>query len=147
MKKNLLFALGLSAVMASSAMAQATAVRNCGTMQHLSDLQAADPMLAARMQQIEQQTAQILANSAANKTAAIVTIPVVFHVVYANATQNISDAKCIAQLNQLNLDYARLNSDASSTPAAFQGYCCKYSNSVLFGAKRSKWKCNNRYHS
>ncbi|MBL0046978.1 MAG: fibronectin type III domain-containing protein [Bacteroidetes bacterium] len=121
MKKNLLFALGLSAVMASSAMAQTTAVRNCGTMQHLSDLQAADPMLAARMQQIEQQTAQILANSAANKTAAIVTIPVVFHVVYANATQNISDAKCIAQLNQLNLDYARLNSDASSTPAAFQG--------------------------
>ncbi len=121
MKKNLLFALGLSALIVTTAMGQVTAGRNCGTMQHLADMETADPTLAARMQQIEQQTQQILSNNAANKTAAIVTIPVVFHVVYANATQNISDAKCIAQLNQLNLDYARLNSDAGSTPAAFQG--------------------------
>ncbi len=121
MKKNLLLALGFSALMGTSALAQSTAGRNCGTMQHLLEMEAADPTLAARMQQIEQQTQQILANSAANKTAAIITIPVVFHVVYANATQNISDAKCIAQLNQLNLDYARMNSDASSTPAAFAG--------------------------
>lgn len=121
MKKNLLFALGISAVLSSTAMAQSTAVRNCGTMQHLAEMEAADPMLAARMQQIEQQTQQILANSAANKTSAIVTIPVVFHIVYATSAQNISDAKCIAQLNQLNLDYARMNSDASSTPSAFTG--------------------------
>lgn len=121
MKKNLLLALGFSALLSTGAFAQGTSGRNCGTMQHLAAMEAADPMLATRMQQIEQQTQQILANSAANKTAAIVTIPVVFHVVYANATQNITDAKCIAQLNQLNLDYARLNSDASSTPAAFQG--------------------------
>ncbi len=121
MKKNLLFALGFSAVFASSALAQTTAVRNCATMSHLADMEAADPSLNARMQQIEQQTQQIIANSAANKTSAIVTIPVVFHVVYANSTQNISDAKCIAQLNQLNLDYARLNTDASSTPSVFQG--------------------------
>jgi Pregnancy-associated plasma protein-A/Secretion system C-terminal sorting domain/Fibronectin type III domain/Bacterial pre-peptidase C-terminal domain len=121
MKKNLLFALGLSALMSTAAMAQSTAVRNCGTMQHLADMEAADPMLAVRMQQIEQQTQQIIATSGANKTAAVVTIPVVFHVVYATTAQNISDAKCIAQLNQLNLDYARLNTDASSTPSAFSG--------------------------
>lgn len=120
MKKNLLWALGLSALMSTSAMAQNTAVRNCGTMQHLADMEAADPTLAARMQQIEQQTQQIVSNMA-NKTAAIVTIPVVFHVLYNTSSQNISDAKCIAQLSQLNLDYARLNADASSTPSAFTG--------------------------
>ncbi len=51
----------------------------------------------------------------------MVTIPVVFHVVYNTTAQNISDAKCIAQLNQLNLDFARLNTDAGNTPAAFSG--------------------------
>jgi hypothetical protein len=121
MKKNLFLALGLSALMVTSALAQSSSVRNCGTMQHLADMEAADPGLAARMQQIEQQTQQILASSGANKTAALVTIPVVFNVVYANSTQNITDAKCIAQLNQLNLDFARLNSDASNTPSVFQG--------------------------
>ena len=121
MKKNLLLALGIGAMLFTSAMAQSSAVRNCGTMQHLADMEASDPMLVARMQQIEQQTQQIITNSSAAKTAAVVTIPVVFHVVYNTSGQNISDAKCNAQLSQLNLDYARLNSDASNTPSAFQG--------------------------
>ena len=119
MKKTLLLAFSLSAILSSSAMAQGVAKRNCGTMNHLAAQQAADPALEARMQQIEQQTQQIIASNSSAKTAAIVTIPVVFHVVYNSSSQNISDAQCIAQLNQLNLDYARLNSDASSTPSVF----------------------------
>ena len=41
----------------------------------------------------------------------MVTIPVVFHVLYANSTQNISDAQIQSQLDILNADFRRTNSD------------------------------------
>jgi len=44
---------------------------------------------------------------------AVVTIPVVFHVVYKNASENVSDACLLAQLQVLNDDYRKLNSDAA----------------------------------
>ncbi len=96
--------------------------RNCGTMDNLARLQAEDPGLATRMQQIESMTNAYLAvHKNQNTTNTVITIPVVFHIVYNGSTQNISDAQCIAQLNQLNLDFARLNSDASNTPSVWQG--------------------------
>lgn len=50
----------------------------------------------------------------------VITIPVVVHVVYKTAAQNISDAQIQSQIDVLNEDYRRLNSDATNTPAAFQ---------------------------
>lgn len=50
-----------------------------------------------------------------NQANTVVTIPVVFHVVYANGTQNISDAQIMSQLQILNDDFRRLNSDADNT--------------------------------
>lgn len=49
----------------------------------------------------------------------IITIPVVIHVLYNNATENISDAQILSQIESLNNDYRRLNSDTINTPAAF----------------------------
>ena len=101
--------------------AQNSSGRICGTMEHLAALKNSDPTLQSRMQAIEQQTSNYVASQNISRTTAVtVTIPVVFHVVYATAAQNISDAQCIAQLNQLNLDYARLNSDTNNTPAIFK---------------------------
>ncbi len=92
--------------------------RNCGTMNHLSDQMKNDPGLAERMNQIEQQTARFV-NSRVSGTTVV--IPVVFHIVYNTAAQNISDAKCLAQLNQLNLDFAKMNSDTGNIPSVFRG--------------------------
>lgn len=50
-----------------------------------------------------------------NRSSVVVTIPVVFHIVYSNATQNISDAQILSQLEILNDDFRRLNSDADNT--------------------------------
>ena len=51
-------------------------------------------------------------------------IPVVFHVVHngeaVGTGSNIADARILEQLDRLNVDYAKLNSDAGSVPAAFQ---------------------------
>lgn len=56
-----------------------------------------------------------------------IVIPVVVHVIYKTASQNISDQQINEQIEVLNKDFARLNSDASNTPARFQ--------SVASGAK------------
>lgn len=55
-------------------------------------------------------------------TNTVITIPVVFHVLYKNANQNISDAQIQSQLDVLNKDYRKLNTDFGTVvPAVFQG--------------------------
>ncbi len=115
--KKLLVASILGLIGTTSAWAQQT--RNCGTMDYLSYQLQNDPGLSQRMAEIETFTNNFtVANPGSPK--AVVTIPVVFHVLYNNAAQNISDALILAQLDQLNKDYARLNADANNTPSAFQ---------------------------
>jgi hypothetical protein len=98
----------------------AFAQRNCGTMENLVRLKTLDPSLELRMQQIEQQTsAYIAAHPDAERT--VITVPVVVHLVYNTASQNISDALINAQIDQLNRDFARINQDAGNTPSVFQG--------------------------
>jgi hypothetical protein len=95
--------------------------RICGSMDNLDRQKQQDPSLVTRMQQIENQTAAYIAQHAGqNSINSIITIPVVFHVVYNTTAQNIPDAQCIAQLNQLNLDYSHNNTDRTNTPAVWQ---------------------------
>jgi hypothetical protein len=49
----------------------------------------------------------------------IIVIPVVIHLLYHTATENISNEQILSQLDVLNKDYRRLNRDTSKTPAAF----------------------------
>ena len=69
---------------------------------------------AAEAERIEQHTAQwapIVAQQRAANQNAVVTIPVVFHVVYRTATENISAEQIQSQLDVLNDDFRRLNAD------------------------------------
>lgn len=75
----------------------------------------------AKVQSIETFTENWIATHSTQKTNAVVTIPVVVHVVYRNATQNISDAQIQSQITVLNDDFRRQNSDASNTPSPFVG--------------------------
>ena len=47
-------------------------------------------------------------------------IPVVVHVLYNSAQQNITDAQIISQIAILNQDYQRLNADTINTPSEFR---------------------------
>lgn len=49
----------------------------------------------------------------------IIDIPVVFHVVYKNASENISKAQIMSQLTILNEDFRRQNIDQINTPSDF----------------------------
>ncbi len=104
------------------AMSQSTN-RNCGTMSYLQEQLKNDPAMNLRMQQIEEQTRNYVLSNSGNKNSSVVTIPVVFHIVYStnNTTQNISDARIFEQLNVLNKDFSRTNADAGNTPTVFQG--------------------------
>ena len=111
----------LMAIIMLSGSLQAQNVRNCGTMQHLHDMEQKDPSTTQRMQVIERETNQWISTNSSNKLAVVVTIPVVVHVVYNTASQNISDAQVNSQINILNADFRKLNSDISLLPTVFSG--------------------------
>ncbi len=56
----------------------------------------------------------IVEQQRATGQSVVVTIPVVFHVLYANSTENIADSEILEQLQTLNDDFRRLNSDADN---------------------------------
>lgn len=50
----------------------------------------------------------------------VIVVPVVIHVLYNNASENISDQRIMDQLNALNNDYRRRNADTMQTPEVFK---------------------------
>jgi hypothetical protein len=63
---------------------------------------------------------QSLINNHTSILQAPVYIPVVFHVIYNTAAQQISSARILEQLQVLNNDFQRLNADTINTPSVFQ---------------------------
>ncbi len=120
MKQILLSARTITLLVGVFLAIASTAQRTCSSMEYLQQQIAADPDRAAQLEAIDSFTEAWIEEHGAEDRA-VVTIPVVFHVVYANTTQNISDAKIQAQIAQLNADFARLNSDAGQTPSIFTG--------------------------
>src|ERR1041385_5014193 len=61
-------------------------------------------------------------NGYANKTlaATIYTIPIVFHVLHLNGSENISDAQILDELSVLNRDFRKLNADTANIFAPFK---------------------------
>jgi hypothetical protein len=116
-KKLMLLALYFMAANEQLAFAQ----RTCGTMDAHQHMIHNDTDYEENRDSIEQFTQHYISHIAPNKkTRALVTIPVVFHVVYQNATENISDTYLLAQLDQLNLDFAKMNTDTNLIPTAFK---------------------------
>lgn len=124
MKKTILPVLGLCLVFTMS-FAQnvknkivTNQVQRCAVMEHEQYLQQQNPSRAADRQLFEQATQNWIANNQnAMSTQAVITIPVVVHVVYFNSTQNISNNQIFSQIQVLNEDFGRTNPDASNTPS------------------------------
>lgn len=93
--------------------------RNCGSTLHHQQLLQSDPDYSARRAFIENETAKFISNNS-NRSSAVITIPVVVHVVYNTTAQNISDAQILSQIAVLNEDFRKLNADISNVPSAFQ---------------------------
>lgn len=92
----------------------------CGTDAHIQAMDAQDPQYLINRQDIENFTQQLIANDPNHRAASIVVVPVVFHVLYQNTTENIATAKIMEQLDVLNDDYGRMNADTTNTPTIFK---------------------------
>lgn len=57
--------------------------------------------------------------SATEASSDVIVIPVVVHVVWRTAAENISDDQIISQIEALNADFSRKNADFSMVPAIF----------------------------
>lgn len=115
MKKLFLSFLAIGLFLSSS-----EAQRSCGSADVYAHMMQHNSEFAQQRALIEEQTAAYVANPNAQHRA-VVTIPVVFHIVYNTTAQNVSDAQVMSQLDVLNNDFRKLNSDASLVPSAFAG--------------------------
>jgi hypothetical protein len=117
--------------------------RSCESMGVLDRQLANDPMLAIKMAEIEKHGYEYAQRVAGKKggngggngggggggggeeptpdNLGTINIPVIVHVIYSNANENISDAQINSQMNILNADFSKTNSDVSQVPAEFAG--------------------------
>lgn len=98
---------------------QLAAQNRCSSDEKLKELMHDYPDYAQTRQLIKEQAQEWISNHGSEKTQAVITIPVVVHVVYANAQQNISDAQIWSQIQVLNEDYRKLNANFVNTPSEF----------------------------
>jgi hypothetical protein len=78
------------------------------------------------------------------KTAlAVVTIPVVFHIVYANSNDNISKAQIEDGLRILNEDFRRQNADTSQTRALFKPVAADFEIEFVLAKKDPSGNCTD----
>jgi len=109
-----LFLLAISISLAHTGIAQQL---HCGTSEKMQEQLEADPSLSSARQEIEAFTQKWVALNANKNDRAVITIPVVVHVVYKTSAQNISDAQIQSQIEVLNEDYRATNADISGVPS------------------------------
>jgi hypothetical protein len=117
----LAFLFFLFQILTINAQEQSDSIKRCGTMDHLELRLNDNPELKDNMHVIEIFTQKWIKRNANSFSSGkeVIVIPVVVHVVYNNAEQNISDAQIMSQLEVLNQDYRRNNADAANTPSFF----------------------------
>lgn len=98
----------------------------CGTMDSYKERLDSDPEFAQNQAKLEETISEYVKRIHTDditqfRTGKIV-IPVVVHVIYKNAAENISDAQIQSQISVLNEDFRRLNPDVSGVPPEFASF-------------------------
>ena len=98
--------------------------RSCGAGELFDLRMATDPAYRARFDELERVTQDWIQRFRKSEGEAlrtnVATIPVVVHVLWNDATENITDAQIQSQLVVLNEDYRAANADISTVPTEFQ---------------------------
>lgn len=113
---------------------QLAAQKNCSSFTYQQQQLEQQPSLRENWNNIEAFTRQYISNAnerepvrmdananARGGSANVIRIPVVVHVLYHTASENISDAQVNKQIEILNESFRRLHADTSNTPARFAG--------------------------
>jgi hypothetical protein len=96
--------------------------RTCGAHEVHLDMLRTNPAYAAARAAIESHASNFARAADSAARVGTTAIPVVVHVIYRVASENISDAQIASQIDALNKDYRKRNSDAGQTPTVFQPF-------------------------
>ena len=113
--KNLFLLLLASLTLLSNAQ------NRCGTEAITSEMMANNPEYAISKAKVNAQTEKWIKDNPNYSEKTIITIPVVVHVVWNTAAENISDAQIFSQIDVLNKDFRRTNIDVINTPSVWGG--------------------------
>ena len=94
--------------------------RNCGAQVEHRRLLNEDPSYVRARSEIETLARAYEIGARRAERPGITRIPVVVHVVWNTAQQNISDAQIQSQIDVLNQDFRRTNADIGQVPAVWQ---------------------------
>lgn len=92
----------------------------CGTDLYNQQQAMLDPDFNLRKAEVNRFIQQRLADGTNASRGTVYNIPVVFHIVYNDPADNISDAQIMTQLDVLNEDFRRINADTINTPGPFK---------------------------
>lgn len=105
-------------------------LKRCAANEVHADILRTDPTVQLQAEKIEKEVRQYYERYAGERKGdgaargGRLIIPVVVHILYNNSTSDptyISDTKVTEQIDRLNADFRRANTDAGSVPAAFAG--------------------------
>ncbi len=115
--------------------------RMCASMEVLATNLAADPSLKSRMDAFEEHDKTSIRNGMVARINAQgkIEIPVVVNVLYRTNSENISDAQIQSQIDVLNEDFNKTNSDASSIPSLFSGIAADVDIQFVLHATNRKY--------
>jgi len=111
-------AIALSVFIALPSLAQE---QTCGTDRYNRLMKEQHPSFAIASQEIDRQIREYIAQNPGSGSRSVITIPVVFHLLYDVNIKNISDAQILSQLDVLNEDFRLANSNFETmTPEVFK---------------------------
>lgn len=124
----------------------------CSTMEVLEKHMIRTPDLRSRMETIEKQCEAFIKLRKTGKINLIdtIAIPAVVHVIYNTDDENISDTQIHSQIDVLNKDFSKTNSDISQLPKEFADIASSINirfsldSIIRISSTRSFWGTNDQ---
>lgn len=92
---------------------------HCATTEAFNARVSNNPSILTRQQETETEMMHWIQENTVDGRA-VITIPVVVHVLYNTAAENIPDSQITSQIQILNQDFNKLNEDTANVPAVWQ---------------------------
>ncbi len=131
----------------------------CQSYENLMRQLEEHPEMRQKMESIERKTSQFATENRVETRGGQITIPVIVHIVYRTDAENISVAQVQSQIEALNRDFNKQNTDVSKIPSEFSSLAadCQIrfqlasrdpqakptKGIVRYATKRSSWGAND----
>ena len=126
---------------------QLNAQRECATPQYIQALSSSNTQTATDIKTAENYSLRMgtpgFGASSRLSSDYIIKIPVVIHIVYNDASQNVSEAQVKSQIDALNRDFRRLNADSINTPSPFKSLAADVQIEFALATVDAKGKATN----